>query len=77
VRRSISSIRKTDVRENTQVSDGSIVVRFLQDIPEIVGVDMKSYGPFKKEDVASLPIPNAQALVKQGAVREIEVRGIT
>lgn len=51
-------------------------VRFLQDIPEIVGVDLKIYGPFKKEDVASLPSPNAQALEKQGAVKGIEIRNV-
>jgi DNA replication factor GINS len=50
------------------------VVRFLQDIPEIVGTDLKIYGPFKKEDVGSLPNQNAHALVKQGAAKEIEVR---
>jgi len=50
------------------------VVRFLQDIPEIVGTDLKIYGPYKKEDVGSLPNQNAQALVKQGAAKEIEVR---
>ncbi len=49
------------------------VVRFLQDIPEIVGTDLKIYGPYKKEDVGSLPNQNAQALVKQGAAKEIEV----
>jgi DNA replication factor GINS len=53
------------------------VVRFLQDIPEIVGVDLKMYGPFKKEDVASLPAQNAQALIKQGAVKSIEVAGVS
>jgi DNA replication factor GINS len=52
------------------------VVRFLQDIPEIVGTDLRIYGPYKKEDVASLPNQNAVALVKQGAAKEIEVRGV-
>jgi len=50
------------------------VVRFLQDIPEIVGTDLKMYGPYKKEDVGSLPYQNAEALIKQGAAKEIEVR---
>jgi DNA replication factor GINS len=50
------------------------VVRFLQDIPEIVGTDLKMYGPYKKEDVGSLPHENAQALIKQGAAKEIEIR---
>lgn len=53
------------------------VVRFLQDIPEIVGVDLKMYGPFKKEDVASLPAQNAQALIKQGAAKSVEVAGVS
>lgn len=53
-----------------------VVVRFIQDIPEIVGVDLKIYGPYKKEDVGSLPAQNAQALVRQGAVKLIDVRGI-
>ncbi|HMK83048.1 MAG TPA: hypothetical protein VK503_04980 [Candidatus Bathyarchaeia archaeon] len=52
-------------------------IRFLQDIPEIIGVDLKIYGPFKKEDVASLPLPNAQALEKQGAVKAVEVKSVS
>ena len=52
------------------------VVRFLQDIPEIVGTDLRIYGPYKKEDVGSLPNHNARALVRQGAAKEVEVRGI-
>lgn len=52
------------------------VVRFLQDIPEIIGTDLKIYGPYKKEDVGSLPSQNAEALTKQGAARMIEVRNM-
>ena len=52
------------------------VVRFLQDIPEIVGTDLKIYGPYKKEDVGSLPSQNAEALMKQGAVKMVEVRNM-
>lgn len=52
------------------------VVRFLQDIPEIVGTDLRIYGPYKKEDVGSLPNQNAKALIMQGAAKGIEVRGI-
>jgi DNA replication initiation complex subunit (GINS family) len=50
------------------------IVRFLQDIPEIVGVDLRMYGPYKKEDVGSIPIQNAHALIRQGAVRAIDVK---
>jgi len=34
---------------------------------------MKTYGPFKPEDIASLPEENARILIKQGAAMEVEV----
>jgi DNA replication factor GINS len=48
-------------------------IRFLRSIPAIMGADMKSYGPFIAEDVASLPPQNAQILVKQGLAVLVEV----
>lgn len=48
-------------------------IRFLKSIPAIMGADMKSYGPFSAEDVASLPAQNAQILVKQGLAVLVEV----
>ncbi len=33
---------------------------------------MRTYGPFKIEDVATLPVENATALMKQGFVTEVE-----
>jgi len=48
-------------------------LRFSKDVPEIIGADMKTYGPFKVEDVASLPIGNAKILVKQGLAEEVEI----
>ncbi|MDI6847935.1 MAG: hypothetical protein QMD23_07425, partial [Candidatus Bathyarchaeia archaeon] len=38
------------------------VLRFLKDVPAIIGADMETYGPFKVEDVASLPFENAKIL---------------
>ena len=48
-------------------------LRFLKEFPEIIGADMKNYGPFRVEDVASLPIENAMILVKQGLAEEVDV----
>jgi DNA replication initiation complex subunit (GINS family) len=50
------------------------VLRFLKETPAIVGVDMKTYGPFLPEDVASVPAENAKVLVKQGIAVEVEVK---
>ena len=52
----------------------TILVRFVCEIPAIVGVDMKTYGPFRTEDVASLPAENAKALIQQSVALEIEMR---
>jgi len=50
------------------------VVRFLSDFPAIVGVDLKTYGPFKSEDIATLPGENASALIGQGVVKQVHFR---
>lgn len=49
------------------------VLRFLQSVPAIIGADMKTYGPFRVEDVASLPVENAKALIKQGLAEKLEI----
>jgi DNA replication factor GINS len=51
-----------------------MTLRFLKPVPSIIGADMKSYGPFQVEDVASVPIENAKILVKQGLAKAIEVQ---
>jgi DNA replication factor GINS len=48
------------------------VLRFLKDVPAIIGADMKTYGPFKSEDVASLPVENTRILKKQGLAENVE-----
>ena len=51
-----------------------ILLRFIQEIPAIVGSDMKTYGPFEPEDIATLPPENARILIKQGVAMEIEAK---
>jgi len=40
-----------------------VVIRFLSKVDEIVGADLEKYGPFKAEDIATIPYENAQALI--------------
>jgi len=49
------------------------ILRFLKDVPAIIGSDMKPYGPFSAEDIASLPNENAKILVRQGLAENVEV----
>lgn len=48
-----------------------ILTRLLRDVPSFVGVDLKTYGPYKSEDVVLLPAQNAEALIKRGLATEI------
>jgi DNA replication factor GINS len=47
-------------------------LRFLKDVPAIIGADMKTYGPFKVEDIATLPVENTKILIKQGLAERVE-----
>ena len=50
-----------------------IVIRFLKEVEEIVGVDLEKYGPFKTEDIATIPYENAQALIAKNAATKIRL----
>jgi DNA replication factor GINS len=54
------------------VKKGVMVLRFVQEIPALVGADMKTYGPFRPEDIATLPLENARILVKQKMAFEVD-----
>jgi DNA replication factor GINS len=58
---------------NIDQNNKRLVLRFLKDTPPVIGVDMKAYGPFRIEDVASLPIENAKIMIKQGLAVKVEV----
>ena len=51
-----------------------VLLRFLREIPAIIGSDMRTYGPFKAEDIATLPIENARILLEKGIAVEVEAK---
>jgi DNA replication factor GINS len=61
-------------KSSTEQQNQTAVLRFIKDIPAIIGSDMKTYGPFKAEDVASVPLANSMGLTKQGLAQRIEVK---
>jgi len=50
----------------------SLVV-FKEDTPEFVGSDEKTYGPFKKGDMAKLPEENIKVLLERKIVEKFKV----
>jgi DNA replication factor GINS len=59
--------------EESKEKSKRVLVRFLRDLPAIIGADMKTYGPFKTEDVGTMPVENAAVLVKQGIAARVEL----
>ena len=57
---------KNDVKPNMTV------LRFVQEIPALVGSDLKTYGPFAPEDIAVLPPENARILIMQGLAVKVD-----
>ena len=47
----------------------------LGEINQFVGVDMVNYGPYRPEEVASIPVKNAQNLAAKNLVRILSEAG--
>lgn len=50
--------------------ENKMKVRILKPMPSIMGSDLKSYGPFKEDDVLELPESNALILIKHELAKE-------
>ena len=55
-------------------SERSVTVRFTKDVNELVGLDLRRYGPFEIDDVASIPAASADILIEGGDAVEIYTR---
>jgi len=61
-----------EVKVKPKARSGFEVIRILEQIPAIIGIDMKTYGPFKPEDVAALPTENAENLIRRSLAVKVE-----
>ncbi len=50
--------------EKTKEEKGFKTLKFIKDIPEFMGADLKKYGPFKKGIIADIPKENAKLLIQ-------------
>jgi len=68
----VNGYRKETGEKMEKNEEKLALVTILDQIPRFVGINMKGYGPFKQGDVATLPEPNAELLVKKGLAERIE-----
>lgn len=55
-------------------SERSVVVRFTAHVDELIGLDLRRYGPFEVDDVASIPASSAGLLIAGGEAVQIQPR---
>jgi len=58
-------------------SGRSVTVKFVKKVAELVGLDMRHYGPFEPDDVASIPAASADILIAGGEAVEVYTRDDT
>ena len=67
-----SKDKQADSVNSTEAVDYALI-RFIKKAPPLVGVDFLNYGPFKKEDVAFIPLKNARILIHEKFAEIIQV----
>ncbi len=55
--------------------DSLKLIRFIRPFPSFLGLDLESYGPYEEHDVANLPVPIAELLIRKKRAQEIRVDG--
>ncbi|MFB6145246.1 MAG: hypothetical protein ABEJ99_01940 [Candidatus Nanohaloarchaea archaeon] len=58
--------------EEQEVEDGYVVVKIISDVPEFMGTDLESYGPFDEGEEVEIPEENAEILINRGNAEELE-----
>lgn len=51
-----------------------ITIRMLKEAPSIVGIDGKTYGSFRVEDIITLPELNGRVFINQGIAEPIKIK---
>ncbi len=57
----------------TETASRLLLLRFLEDYPQLIGVDLKTYGPFRAEDLAAIPIENARLIIRKNQAEPVEI----
>jgi len=63
--------KSVQTSEGKPLKDDIKILKFVDDVPELLDSDLNKYGPFVKEQTANLPVELAELLVKQNKAVEI------
>ena len=65
------TVSPPNVNQQKRNSNTNPIVRVLEDTPEFIGIDEKTYS-LRKEDVLSLPREMTEPLLKKGVVKQVK-----
>ena len=68
----INPYKPKDLKTDEKPQIQKRAIQFIDNIPEFIGTDLKTYGPFKKEDKESIPEEIANLLVNRKKAIEIK-----
>lgn len=58
--------------EKDDAEDGYEKVKITSEVPEFMGTDLESYGPFEEGEKVEIPEENADILVNRGSAEKVE-----
>jgi DNA replication initiation complex subunit (GINS family) len=61
-----------EAEEEDQTEEGYEKVEIVSKVPEFMGTDLESYGPFEEGEKAELPEENADILVNRGSAEKVK-----
>ncbi|MFB6216093.1 MAG: hypothetical protein ABEJ72_03880 [Candidatus Aenigmatarchaeota archaeon] len=67
-----SEDEEDEVGESQSAEEGYVVVKIISDVPEFMGTDLESYGPFDEGEEVEIPEDNAEILVNRGNAEELD-----
>jgi DNA replication initiation complex subunit (GINS family) len=65
-------VQDTTKEDTTTNNSETKLIRFLTEVPQFMGEDMREYGPYEEEDVSKLPSNIAQLLIEKERAEEIK-----
>ena len=60
-----SNILNVDISRKERREKVFKEVKLSQDVPEFIGEDMRAYGPYKKGEIISIPLRNAEIFIRE------------
>jgi len=72
VESSDNGLRTTSKNDSRVIQTSTEILMILDELPPIMGVDRKVYGPFSPGDIITMPVPNARILIKNHKGKSIQ-----